>query len=264
MAGRVGRYPVGVPAPPDASSEPLEPTATAASDVDRREAFKRLAAERAVELVASGMVIGLGGGSTARVALELLAERLRDGRLHDVVGVPCAEIVADEARQLGIPLTALEQHPVLDLTIDGADEVDPELRLIKGGGGALLREKIVAQNSRREVIVVDDSKLSARLGTRHAVPVEVTPFGWATQRAFLEDLGARVELRLEVDGRPFHTDQGGLLLDCAFGPIERPEELAAQLAGRAGIVEHGLFIGLASEVIAAGPGGCRRLVRQTP
>ena len=239
----------------DASSEPLEPSATAEPRADRRVAYKRLAAERAVELVTPGMVIGLGGGTTALVALELLAQRLRDGRLHDVLGVPCAEVVADEARQLGIPLTSLEQHPVLDVTIDGADEVDPELRLIKGGGGALLREKIVAQASRREVIVVDASKLSPRLGTRHTLPVEVAAFGWTAQRAFLDGLGARVELRREQDGRPFHTDQGNLLLDCAFGPIEGPDELASLLAARAGIVEHGLFVGLATDLIVGGPNG---------
>jgi ribose 5-phosphate isomerase A len=247
----------------DASSEPLEPSATADPGADQREAYKRLAAERAVELVTPGMVVGLGGGTTARVALELLAQRLRDGRLRDVMGVPCAEVVADEARQLGIPLTSLEQHPTLDLTIDGADEVDLDLRLIKGGGGALLREKIVAQASRREVIVVDESKLSPRLGTRHTLPVEVTPFGWRVQRAFLEGLGARVELRLELDGRPFHTDQGDLLLDCAFGPLERPDELASQLAARAGIVEHGLFIGLATDLIVGGATGVEHRTRGT-
>ncbi|MGZ6297040.1 MAG: ribose-5-phosphate isomerase RpiA [Candidatus Limnocylindrales bacterium] len=222
---------------------------------DARAAFKRQAAERAVELIEPGMVVGLGGGTTAHFALQALALLLRTGALHDVLGVACTGEVEAEARRLGIPLATLDDHPTIDLTIDGADEVDPQLRLIKGGGGALLREKIVAQASRREVIVIDESKLSPRLGTRHALPVEVVPFGWTTQRAFLEGLGGRVELRLLADGRAFRTDQGNLILDCAFGPLEHPDELAARLAGRAGIAEHGLFIGLATDLIVAGPDG---------
>jgi ribose 5-phosphate isomerase A len=154
-----------------------------------------------------------------------------------------------------VPLTTLEEHPVVDLTIDGADEVDPELRLIKGGGGALLREKIVAEASRREFIVVDVGKLSPRLGTRWPVPVEVLPFGWRSQALFLEGLGARITRREGRDGTPFRTDQGNFILDCAFGPLERPEELAARLEARAGIMAHGLFLGLTSELWVAGPTG---------
>ncbi|MFL5356002.1 ribose-5-phosphate isomerase RpiA [Archangium sp.] len=222
------------------------------SDVDR---FKRLAAERAVESIQPGMVVGLGSGSTAAFVVRRLAALRGEGRLTDVVGVPTSVGTETLARSLGVPLSTLEEHPVLDLTLDGADEVDPELRLIKGGGGALLREKIVAQASRRVLIVVDAAKLSPRLGTRWPVPVEVLPFGWRSQALFLEGLGARVTRREAKDGAPYQTDQGNFVLDCAFGPLERPEALAARLESRAGIVGHGLFIGLTSGLVVAGPEG---------
>lgn len=230
-------------------------------NADARAELKRQAAEKAVEFVRPGMVLGLGAGTTAHFALVRIAQLLADGSLRDILGVPCSVAVADEARRLGIPLTTLDEHPWLDLTIDGADEVDPQLNLIKGGGGALLREKIVAQASRREIIVVDESKLSPALGTCRAVPVEVVPFGLRTQVLFLESLGARVELRRGPDGAPVRTDQGNLLLDCHLGPIADPAALAQRLAARAGIVEHGLFIGLATDVIVAGHDGLRHLRR---
>ncbi|HEY7940737.1 MAG TPA: ribose-5-phosphate isomerase RpiA [Candidatus Limnocylindrales bacterium] len=217
--------------------------------------LKRQAAERAAELVEPGMVVGLGGGTTALLAVRRLASLFREGALRDIVGAPCSERVAVVARDLGLPLVTLEERPTIDLTIDGADEVDPHLRLIKGGGGALLREKIVAQASTREVIVVDASKLSDRLGTHHALPLQVTPFGWRTQLPFLEALGLRPTLRLDGAGRPVQTDQGDFLLDCAIAPLDEPEVLAQTLEGRAGIVEHGLFIGLATDLIVAGPSG---------
>jgi ribose 5-phosphate isomerase A len=217
--------------------------------------LKRQAAERAAELVEPGMVVGLGGGTTALLAVRRLASLFREGALRDIVGAPCSERVAVVARDLGLPLVTLEERPTIDLTIDGADEVDPQLRLIKGGGGALLREKIVAQASTREVIVVDASKLSDRLGTHHALPLQVTPFGWRTQLPFLEALGLRPTLRLDGAGRPVRTDQGDYLLDCATAPLDEPEVLAQTLEGRAGIVEHGLFIGLATDLIVAGPSG---------
>jgi ribose 5-phosphate isomerase A len=213
--------------------------------------LKQKAGWYAVDFVESGMVLGLGHGSTAVFAVRCIAQLLREGRLCDVLGVPCSRQVEAEARELGIPLTTLDQHPTVDLTIDGADEVDPDLNLIKGGGGALLREKIVAQASRREIIVVDESKLSPALGTHWPVPVEVIPFGWCVQSAYLESLGARPTLRLREDGTPFKTDQGNLILDCHFGPISDPVHLAARLNERAGIVEHGLFLGLATDVIVA-------------
>jgi ribose 5-phosphate isomerase A len=217
--------------------------------------LKRLAAERAVELIQSGMVVGLGSGSTSALVVHRLAALLGEGKLSGVLGVPTSVETEALARSLGVPLTTLEEHPSLELTIDGADEVDPDLCLIKGGGGALLREKIVAQASRREIIVVDESKLSPRLGTRWPVPVEVLPFGWRSQALFLEGLGARVQRREARDGAPYRTDQGNFILDCALGPIARPAELAAKLESRAGIVEHGLFIGLTSELIIASPKG---------
>ena len=211
--------------------------------------LKRKAAERAVDFVESGMVVGLGHGSTTIFALRRIAQLLDEGQLRDILGIPTSSQVERDARNLGIPLTTLNDHPVIDLTIDGADEVDEALNLIKGGGGALLREKIVAQATQREVIVVDQTKLSPTLGIQWAVPVEVTPFGRRPQETFLESLGARVTLRHNEDGSPFRTDQGNLILDCDFGAISNPEELAIPLERRAGIVEHGLFIGLASDVI---------------
>jgi len=225
---------------------------------DRAE-FKRLAAWQAVEAVESGMVLGLGAGSTALLAIQRLGQLIAQGRLDNILGVPCSEQVAAQARAAGISLTSLEERPSLDLTIDGADEVDPQLNLIKGGGGALLREKIVAQASRREIIVVDESKLSPKLGTRWPLPVEVVPFGWPGQAAFLESLGARVKLRRGDRDQPFVTDGGNYILDAHFGPLADPAGLAARLQERAGLVEHGLFLGLADEVIVAGRDGLSRL-----
>jgi len=219
--------------------------------------LKQQAAERAVEFVESGMVVGLGHGSTAIFAVRHIAQLLREGQLRDILGVPCSRQVEAEARRLGIPLTTLDEHPVVDLTIDGADEVDPDLNLIKGGGGALLHEKIVAQASRREIIVVDQAKLSPALGTLWPVPVEVVPFGYRSQAAYLESLGAKITLRQSNDGAPFETDQGNLILDCRFGPIPDPDRLAVWLNRRAGIVEHGLFLGLATDIIVAGEQGIR-------
>ena len=225
------------------------------------EDFKRQAAERAVEFVESGMVVGLGFGSTARYAVERIAQRLAAGELKRILGIPTALQVESEARRLGIPLTTLDEHPQIDLTIDGADEVDPDLNLIKGGGGALLREKIVAQVSHREIIVVDESKLSERLGTRFPIPVEVLPFGWRVVAQYLELLGATASLRRAANGKPLETDQGNWILDAGFGPLEDPQPVAEQLEHRAGVVAHGLFLGLATDVIVAGQGGLRHLRR---
>jgi len=223
--------------------------------------LKKQAAERAVEFVKPGMVIGLGHGTTTIFAVRRIAELLQAGALKNILGVPCSIQVEKEAQHVGIPLTTLEEHPVIDLTIDGADEVDPNLDLIKGGGGALLREKIVAQASRREIIVVDESKLSPALGTRWAVPVEVVPFGWRTQALYLESLGADVKLRQDGNRKTFNTDQGNLILDCQFGPLLQPAELAAKLNARTGIVEHGLFLDLATDLIVAGAEGVRHIER---
>lgn len=221
--------------------------------------LKQEAAERAVQSAVSGMVVGLGHGSTAAFAVRRIAERLHAGELHDLRGVPCSSVVERLARELEIPLTTLEESPRIDLTIDGADEVTSQRDMIKGGGGALLREKIVAQASRREIIVVDASKLSPHLGAHSAVPVEVLEFGWRTQAAYLEELGGLPVPRLLPDGTPFHTDQGNLILDCDFGIIRHPAALAERLQARAGIVAHGLFLGLATEVIIADETGIRTI-----
>jgi ribose 5-phosphate isomerase A len=222
---------------------------------------KQAAAVAAVALVESGMVLGLGHGSTVQFALEALAERIKAGEIKDVIGVPSSQKTQSEATRLGIPLGDLNDYEELDLAIDGADEVDPQLNLIKGGGGALLREKIVAQASRRVAIIVDESKLSDRLGTRFPLPVEVLPFAWQRQRDFIAELGGNPVRREDASGRPILSDQGNYLLDCKFGPMADPARVAAQLADRAGIVEHGLFIGITTDVIAAGANGIRHLKR---
>jgi ribose 5-phosphate isomerase A len=223
--------------------------------------FKLQAALQGLTFVESGMIVGLGAGSTAVLAVRSLGEKLTRGELHDIRGIPCSRIIEAEARQAGIPLTTLEDDPVIDLTIDGADEVDPAFNLIKGGGGALLREKIVAQASRREIIVVDESKMSPALGTHWAVPVEVVPFGWRSQAQYLEALGGRPCRRLGPDGQPFVTDQGNYILDCNFGPIADPVALGGRMDARTGIVGHGLFLGIATDVIIAGATGVRHLTR---
>jgi len=230
------------------------------ADTELRASYKQQAAESAVESVRSGMVVGLGTGSTAIFATRRIAQLLSDGTLKDIVGFATSKAVWEEARRLGIPMMAEELPHAIDITIDGADEIDPDLNLIKGGGGALLREKIVAQASLRVIIVVDGSKRSPRLGTRRALPVEVLTFGWLSQLRYIESLGAKVEPRVNADGSPFVTDSGNMILDCQFGPIDRPAELADALSARAGIVEHGLFLGLATDAIVAGRDGIHHIV----
>ena len=222
------------------------------------QALKQQAAERAAEFVQAGMIIGLGTGSTAIFATRRIARRIQSGDLRDVLAVPTSLATEAAALELGIPLTTLAEQPRLDITIDGADEVDPDFNLIKGGGGALLREKIVAQATARLVIVVDDSKLVDRLGRTWAVPIEVIPFGWQSQAAYLQSLGAAPVLRQDGD-QPYRTDQGNIILDCDFGPIADPAALARDLKSRAGIVEHGLFIGMARDLVVAAEDGLRHL-----
>ena len=226
------------------------------------QALKQQAAEHAAEWVESGMIVGLGSGSTAIFATRRIAERIGTGELQDILAVPTSLATEAAAIELGIPLTSLAKHPRVHITIDGADEVDPDLNVIKGGGGALLREKIVAQITERLVIVVDDSKLSQQLGTRFYVPVEIIPFSWESQAAFLEAQGAKAILRRDGD-QPYRTDQGNIILDCHFGPIADPAALAQRLNARAGIVEHGLFIGMSSDVVVAGVDGVRHLRKTT-
>ncbi len=227
--------------------------------VDRQAALKRQAAEYAVRYIESGMAVGLGTGSTAIFAVRYIGELLRTGALKDIVAFATSQVTWDEAVRLNIPMLSEDLPRVLDVTIDGADEVDPQLNLIKGGGGALLREKLVAQDTVREIIVVDESKLSQRLGTRHVLPVEVLPFGWRAAARYLETLGAKYLVRQAADGKEYRTDQGNMILDCNFGPIASPAQLAGQLDRRAGILEHGLFVGLANMVVVSGPAGIREM-----
>lgn len=216
------------------------------------EQAKQRAAQRAVELVEDGMVLGLGTGSTARHALDALADRLRDGDLTDIAGVPTSRATDAYAREVGIPVVGLEDEPRPDITLDGADEVDPDLNLIKGLGGALLWEKIVATASDRLVIMVDERKRVERLGEAAPLPVEVVPFGWTTHLAYLELLGAQATLRTDDEGNRFRTDSGNFVLDCAFPDgIVDPERIQRELRSRPGIVESGLFLGLADVLVVA-------------
>jgi len=224
--------------------------------------LKREAAMRAVhDEVASGMVVGLGTGSTAIHATRRVGELLASGELRDLTGVPTAVETAEEARRVGVPLLSDDVPWEIDVTIDGADEVDPALNLIKGGGGALTREKLVAQASAREIIVVDGSKCTERLGARFPLPVEVVRFGLATTCAAIEALGARVVVRERTGGEPYVTDQGNPILDCHFGPIADAESLADELQAMAGVVEHGLFIGLTTALVVARPSGVEVISR---
>jgi ribose 5-phosphate isomerase A len=227
------------------------------SGVDR-DALKRAAAEAAVELVQDGMVVGLGTGSTAKFAVEALACRHREGLRF--VGIPTSERTAAQAKAANIPLTSFREHREIDLTIDGADEVERgTLNLIKGLGGALLREKIVAAASRRLAIVVDDFKLVDQLGALTPVPVEVVAFGLEATQAALELICANARLRLSATGEPFVTDSGNHILDCNFGPIADPAGLEQRIRQVVGVVESGLFIGRASVTFVANTGGVQRL-----
>jgi ribose 5-phosphate isomerase A len=228
--------------------------------------YKRLAAEHAITLVEPDMTLGLGTGSTAAHFVDLLGQRVKDGL--KVMCVATSQATRVQAERLSIPLTDLDQQPSLDLTVDGADEIDPALRLIKGGGGALLREKIVAMASDRMVVIADHSKRVATLGT-FPLPVEVVRFGLAATRNLIEALAAgtgctgEIALRQQADGQPFVTDSGHLILDCKFGRIAEPEALASALKAVPGVVEHGLFLGIADAAILAGPDGVIVLERDS-
>ena len=196
--------------------------------MNEQEQLKQAAAESAVALVEDGMILGLGTGSTAKLAVDALGKRVAVGLR--VIGIPTSEFTAQQARSLGIALSTLDEHPEIDLTIDGADEVEAgTLNLIKGRGGALLREKIVASASKRLVIIVDESKLVQRLGSQFAVPVELVPFGWPAAARRLEGLGAKTALRSSADGKPFVTDGGHYIVDCAFGPIAAPSRTGSRV-----------------------------------
>jgi ribose 5-phosphate isomerase A len=229
------------------------------------DAQKRAAAARAVEFVRPGMRLGLGTGSTAKHFVELLAERVRAGL--DVIAVPTSETTRRDAERLGIPLTSLDETPQLDLTVDGADEIASDLSLVKGGGGALLREKIVASASTRMIVIADESKWVPVLG-RFPLPVEVVPFGLGAVRRAVEAAAAAAGcagpllLRQGRDGHAFVTDGGHWILDAALERIADPASLADRLDGIAGVVEHGLFIGLAHAAVVAGAGGVRVVERR--
>lgn len=208
---------------------------------------KRAAAERSMVYVQDGMRIGLGTGSTAKHVLELLGERVRGGLR--ITGVPSSQAAAELARKVGIPLASFAEVEELDLAIDGADEVGPELALIKGGGGALLHEKIVASAAKQFIVVVGEGKVVPRLG-RFPLPVEVVPFAGPLVKRKLEAMGAHPELRKKGDA-VYVTDEGNWIFDCHFGSIPQPEHTAAQLRGIIGLVEHGLFLNVATRVIVA-------------
>ena len=228
--------------------------------------YKRQAAEHAITLVDDGMALGLGTGSTAAHFVEILGQRVKQGL--QVACVPTSDATRAQAERLGIPLIDLDRRPSLDLTVDGADEIDPELRLIKGGGGALLHEKIVALASDRMVVIADHTKRVATLGA-FPLPVEIVRFGAAVTRIMVEALAAdagcsgEIALRQQADGRPFTTDSGNLILDCAFGRIEDPEALDEALKLIPGVVESGLFLGIADAAVIAGPSGVIVLERDS-
>ena len=228
------------------------------------DSYKRAAAARAIDFVGPGMRLGLGTGSTTQHFVELLAERVRAGL--KVIAVPTSEATRAQAARLGIALATLDEHPELDLTVDGADEIGPDLTLIKGGGGALLREKIVAAASARMIVIADDSKYVDVLG-RFPLPIEITPFGAAATTRAVEAAAARggsagpAPLRRDRSGHAFVTDGGHWLLDAQLGRIADPPALATSLAAVPGVMEHGLFIGLAQTAILAGSKGVRLLER---
>lgn len=229
------------------------------------EALKREAAARAVAEITSGMKVGLGTGSTARHFVDLLGERVRNGL--DIVGVPTSEATARQARECGIPLSDLETLARLDLTVDGADEIDGDLNLIKGAGGALLREKIVAAASDAMIVIADDSKVVEALGGRFPLPVEVNRFGLGATRALVQQLVDRhgadgwVKLRGEEAGSPFVTDGGHLILDAFFGRISQPEALSMELLDIPGVVQHGLFLKMCRKAYVATPNGVETLLK---
>lgn len=228
------------------------------------EDLKRLAAEQAANHVESGMRLGLGTGSTVAHFLELLGERLATGQVRDVAGVPTSRWTEAEAGRLGIPLVALADHPRLDLAVDGTDEVDPHADLIKGMGGALLREKMVAQAADHLLIIADESKSVEQLGTRSPLPIEVVAREHESHIDFLTAKGAEVSVRRGEDGSPFRSDNGNVVLDCRFRDgIADPRALDRALQARAGIVETGLFLGLAHEVVIASRQGVR-VMRRDP
>jgi len=220
--------------------------------------LKAAAAQAAAEQLHDGMIVGLGTGTTAAFAIDAIGKRVAQGLR--IVGVPTSERTAEQANGLGIPLAPVEQYEWLDVTIDGADEVElGTLNLIKGRGGALLREKIVATSTRKLIIIVDDSKLVARLGSHDPIPVEVVSFGWETTERRLRRIGGNPVLRNKTDGGIYLTDGGHYILDCKFGPLPEAAETERKLNDTVGVVEHGMFLNMVGMVIVAGNGGVQIL-----
>jgi ribose 5-phosphate isomerase A len=232
-------------------------------DKSQQDQLKKLAGETAAKLVRDGMVVGLGTGSTATYAIQALGHRVNNERLR-IFGIPTSSTTMELARSVNIPLTTFAEHAEIDLTIDGADEILPgPLYLIKGHGGALLREKIVAAASKRMVVVADSSKIVKKLGELCSVPTEIVPFGWEATKKKLERLSAKPSLRLGKDNKPYVTDGGHYILDCAFGAMDDPKEVAHHLDHVVGLVEHGLFLKFATEAVVATPNGVETLKRQS-
>ena len=228
------------------------------TEVNLRDREKEAAAAAALELVQPGQIVGLGSGSTATCFVKFLAERVRQGL--KVTGIPTSQATKELAEQLGVPLTTLDAHPQIDIDIDGADEIDPHLNLIKGGGGAFLREKVIASVSKRFVVIADSIKQVKQLG-RFPLPVEVIAFAQSLIAPQIQKLGAQVVLRRHADGTVYVTDEGHHILDCTFGVIEDPPALAAAIRKIPGVVEHGLFIGMAEMALIGRDGSITTLRR---
>lgn len=243
--------------------------------------LKKIAAERAVEEIKPGMVVGLGTGSTFQFALERIAEKIKSGELYNIVCIPSSDRTEKEAKRLGIPLANLNEecrkqnaelnnskHVIIDIYIDGADEVavsnqersEGSINLIKGGGGALLKEKILTQASKQFYVIVDESKISNYLGEKFFVPIEVIKFASDIEEKFIQSLGANTSFRKNADGERYITDEGNYIIDANFGAIRNVEELARKLEQRAGIVEHGIFIGTAAKVFCSLSDGSVRII----
>ncbi len=220
----------------------------------KTEELKKLAGEKAAEQVKNDMIVGLGTGSTVEYTLRKLGERIKNENLK-IKGIPTSIHTKRIAKEENIPLTTLEENPEIDITIDGADEVDSYLNLIKGGGGALTREKIIAYHSKKEVIVVDDSKVVKALGIDFDLPIEVVKFAWPSTKKALEKFGCDIKFREIMENEPFITDNGNYILDCEFERIEDPEELEKDINNIPGVVENGLFVNLVDEVIVGGKQG---------
>lgn len=228
------------------------------------ESLKQAVGRRAVEWIQDGMVVGLGTGSTVRHLLDAIADRRSEGELRNIVGIPTSEDTHRRADRLGIPLGDLDRHPHIDIALDGADEFDPSLDLIKGLGGALLREKIVTVAAASFICLVDESKRVRRLGEKVPLPVEVDAFGAEVHDSFLRALGCDPKFRLGANGQPFRTDGGHLIIDCFFPDgISDPEGLSLELDRRTGVMEHGLFLGMAERILVAGEEGVQLLERNS-